>query len=303
MYESVWLPRLHEDGNIERATTQGTTHGPDQPPLNANQFTPNMLLQMITQGNLPHGLPNPGHVTPNMILQMVAQGNLPHGIPHGVVQQAVQQLHTHTQTPPGTAQPQEPDHDGGQSDGQESETSNQDDDIVRNGKQERLRIRANWDPSYLNEQVSWYDEYIHRQAPTVVNWFEPARRKDANDRWINVEARGVALYRPGNYTIDSDASHTVLAISPLDDGGICIWDANGTRGKKGSIFAQSKPGLLFVDGPQGDNNRASKRVDSGVTECVSVDNQRHRAFFAVQSRKLPRLPVAHFHLLIVARSH
>lgn len=292
MYESVWLPRLQntenndnsgdgDDNNNDNngAIIGGTHHGPNQPPL------------------------NPNHLTPQMILQMVAQGNLPHGIPPGAIHHALQHLHHHmhqpppaiqlamqhlqNQFPPGpaAAQPPTTDQDGGQSDGQGSETSNQDDEVPRNSKQERLRIRANWDPSYPNEGVSWYDEYIHRHAPTVVNWFEPARRRDANGRWANIEARGVALYRPDNPMNTATGLDTLLALSPLDDGSICIWDVNGTSGKKGSVVAKSKPGLLFVDGPQGDNNRASKRVDSGVTECVSVDNQRHRAFFAVQSRE------------------
>ncbi|KAB5584840.1 hypothetical protein GE09DRAFT_946391 [Coniochaeta sp. 2T2.1] len=202
---------------------------------------------------------------------------------HQIQQQLHHNHHAHHPPLPQTGQSNTSDNDGSQADDQASEASNQDEDSPRNSRQERLRIRANWDPSYPGEDVSWYDEFIHRHAPTVVNWFEPARRKDINDRSVNIDARGVALYRPDNALGDPAGDNTLLAISPLDDGGICIWDVNGTRGKKGSIWAQSKPGLLFVDGPQGDNSRASKRVDSGVTECVSVDHQRHRAFFAVQS--------------------
>lgn len=155
--------------------------------------------------------------------------------------------------------------------------------VIRSRRSERTRLFANWDPSYPTEEVSWYDEYIHRTAPTVVNWFEQARRQDTNGTWTRVEARGAALYRPDTPRNDTCGPETLLAIAPLDDGGICIWDVNGTRVKKGSILAKSKPGILFIDGPGADNKRASKRVDSGVTECVSVDNQRHRAFFAVQS--------------------
>lgn len=267
MYEAVWLPRLRHKG-ANNATT--TPRRPVPPVLGPpNQLTPHALLQMVAQGG--HGPPLPPHIHLTTL------------------QQALQ----HLNQPPAPGAPElvpDPDPEGAQSDGQASEASNQDDDAERPGKQERLRIRANWDPSYPNEKVSWYDEYIQRHGPTVANWFEPARRKDNSDKWVNVDARGVALYRPDNFLDDPAGLDTLLAISPLDDGGICIWDVNGTRGKKGSIFAKSKPGLLFVDGPQADNNRASKRVDSGVTECVSVDNQRHRAFFAVQSRELPSYP-------------
>ena len=308
MYDSVWLPRIrntdgndnHGGGNGSSDNTGGTApntvaagaggphHAANQPPLNPNHITPQMILQMAAQGNLPPGVP-PGAIH-QALQQLHHQQHHPqhhhhHSQPPPPVQLAIQQLHANILFGPGTAQPHPTDQDGGQSDGQSSEASNRDDDVPRHSNQERLRIRANWDPSYPNEGVSWYDEYIHRHAPTVVNWFEPARRKDANERWANIEARGVALYRPDNPTSAVAGLDTLLAISPLDDGGICIWDVNGTRGKKGSVFAKSKPGLLFVDGPQGDNNRASKRVDSGVTECVSVDNHRHRAFFAVQSRE------------------
>ncbi|RKU48467.1 hypothetical protein DL546_003141 [Coniochaeta pulveracea] len=152
--------------------------------------------------------------------------------------------------------------------------------LVRSRQSERARFFANWDPTYPGEEVCWYGEYIHRTAPTVVSWFEQPYHEAGKS---HIEARGAALYRPDAPTNDTGQTETLLAIAPLDDGSICIWDVNGTRVGKGSILAKSKPGILFIDGPAADNSRASKRVDSGVTECVSVDNQRHRAFFAVQS--------------------
>ncbi|KAK3935916.1 hypothetical protein QBC46DRAFT_270696 [Diplogelasinospora grovesii] len=153
-------------------------------------------------------------------------------------------------------------------------------------ERERIRIMANWDPSFPSEQVSWYDEYIQRHAPIAINWFQHAHDRERSRYADYVEARGVALYRPDNPGEQEDADiETVLAVSPLDDGGVCLWDVNGTRGKRkrGAVLAKSKPGILFIDGPGADNSRRSKRVDSGVTECVSVDSRRHRAFFAVQS--------------------
>ncbi|KAL2129576.1 hypothetical protein VTI74DRAFT_7564 [Chaetomium olivicolor] len=147
-------------------------------------------------------------------------------------------------------------------------------------ERERVRIMANWDPCFPSEKVSWYEEYIQRYAPVAINWMQYAydhgkQRPSAADF---VEARGVALYYP-----DGELTETVLAVSPLDDGGVCLWDVGGTKGKRGAIIARSRPGILFIDGPQADNSRRSKRVDSGVTECVSVDSWLHRAFFAVQS--------------------
>jgi len=153
------------------------------------------------------------------------------------------------------------------------------------GRQERERIRvmANWDPSYPTEKVSWYDEYVQRYAPIAVNWFQQPQVRDGPVMDV-IEARGVALYRPDN--ADEEAKReTLLAVSPLDDGSVCLWDVNGTRGRRGAVCAKSRPGILFIDGPAADNSRRSKRVDSGVTECVSVDSLRHRAYFAIQSRK------------------
>jgi hypothetical protein len=158
-------------------------------------------------------------------------------------------------------------------------------------KRERVRIMANWDPCFPSERVSWYDEYIQRHGPVAVNWLQCAYSSNNNDSNTEqggeasspadfVEARGVALYYP-----DYGSEETVYAVSPLDDGSVCLWDVGGTRGIRGGIVARSKPGILFIDGPGADNHRRSKRVDSGVTECVSVDSWQHRAFFAVQSRK------------------
>lgn len=141
---------------------------------------------------------------------------------------------------------------------------------------EHVRITANWDPTFPNEKINWYDEYIQRNAPIATSWFEhPHTRDDPTS--IPVDIRGSAVYLP--------SSHEVLAISPLDDGSVCVWDAKGSRGRQGSILARSMAGLLCSDGPATDLTRRSKRIDSGVVECVSIDNQRDRAFFAVQNRE------------------
>jgi len=166
-------------------------------------------------------------------------------------------------------------------------------------KRERARIMANWDPCFPDERISWYEEYIQRQGPMAVNWLAlPRHHRDHDpDQTLvvedHVEARGVALYRPDNHREGDNETigglETLFAVSPLDNGSVCLWDMNGTReegGKRrGAIVAKSRPGILFLDGPGADNNRRSKRVDSGVTECVSVDSWHNRAFFAVQSRK------------------
>ncbi|KAH6900013.1 hypothetical protein B0T10DRAFT_570394, partial [Thelonectria olida] len=142
-----------------------------------------------------------------------------------------------------------------------------------------LQDMANWDPVFPNERVSWYDEYIQRHGPTSVNWLQTPRIQDGS-LFHPIEARGLALFNPNN---GDDGVGTLLAVSPLDDGSVCLWDVNGSRGKQGAIVENSRPEILFMH-KSGDNQaRRSKRIDSGVTDCVSVNNNSHRAFFAVQS--------------------
>ncbi|KAG8163435.1 hypothetical protein KVR01_006732 [Diaporthe batatas] len=155
-------------------------------------------------------------------------------------------------------------------------------DPATSRRNERLRIMANWDPSFPGENVNWYDEYIQRNAPINVNWLQQPVLRDGVESTC-IETRGIALYTPENAQQDHQGLETVLAVSPLDDGSVCVWDVTGTKGRKGAICARSRPGILYIDGPSADNSSRSKRIDSGVTECVSVDSRQHLAFFAVQN--------------------
>jgi hypothetical protein len=127
---------------------------------------------------------------------------------------------------------------------------------------EKIRIMANWDPSYPGEEVNWYDEYIARNAPISTSWFQqPRNRESAEHEYL--EVRGMAIYtRPGEPS-------SALAVAPLDDGSLCLWDISGTEGRKGSIVARSKSGILSVDPtPQTGTGPRSKMISTGVTECV-----------------------------------
>ncbi|TAQ90137.1 hypothetical protein B7494_g1554 [Chlorociboria aeruginascens] len=142
---------------------------------------------------------------------------------------------------------------------------------------ERIRILANWDPSYLEEEVNWYDEYIARNAPISTSWLQQPRNRDTAEH-EHLEVRGMGLYTP----VGESGSSLVLA--PLDDGSVCIWDLSGSRGRKGGIVAKSKSGILYVDNtPRTELNKRSRMISTGVTECVSVDSFRKRAYIAVQS--------------------
>jgi hypothetical protein len=142
---------------------------------------------------------------------------------------------------------------------------------------ERIRIMANWDPSYPTEKVDWYDEYIARNAPISTSWLQQPRSRESAEHGY-LEVRGMGLYTPPG------ESNSTLVVAPLDDGSVCLWDISGTQGKKGSIIARSKSGTISVDpSPQVGPTKRSKMINTGVTECVSIDSARGRAYFAVQS--------------------
>lgn len=149
---------------------------------------------------------------------------------------------------------------------------------------EKIRIMANWDPSYPSEKVRWYDEYIARNAPISTSWLQQPRNRESTQHEY-LEIRGMGLYTE---TGESDSS---LVVAPLDDGSVCVWDIAGTLGRKGSIIARSNSGILFP--PEGIHTTApkdmSKMISPGVTECISIDNSRKRAYFAVQEGRTPYL--------------
>ncbi|KAI2468689.1 F-box domain-containing protein [Annulohypoxylon bovei var. microspora] len=144
-------------------------------------------------------------------------------------------------------------------------------------KREQIRIAANWDPTFPNENTNWYNEYIQRYGPIAVSWFEQPHIQHGSLR-NQIDVSGAALYSPAS------TGSELFAVSPLEDGSVCLWDVKGTRCRKGSIWSKSSPGLLSHDGPGVDLSIRSKMISTGVTECVSVDSKKNMAFFAVQSR-------------------
>jgi hypothetical protein len=141
---------------------------------------------------------------------------------------------------------------------------------------ERIRILANWDPSYPDEKVRWYDEYIARNAPITTNWLQQPRKRESPQHEY-LEIRGMGLYT------EQGESESTLVVAPLDDGSLCIWDIAGTKGRKGSIIARSESGILFPNDVSAKPHGNPKLISAGVTECVSVDNIRKIAYIAVQN--------------------
>lgn len=131
---------------------------------------------------------------------------------------------------------------------------------------ERNRALANWDPSYLNERVDWYGEFVARHAPISMSWLQPANKNQNLDDEV-LEAKGLGLYRKDH------------VIAPLGDGSVCVWDiGNGSLNTKvGSLRARSQPGTLNSKEPM------LKGATSAINGVVSVDNDRDKAYMAVQN--------------------
>ena len=145
---------------------------------------------------------------------------------------------------------------------------------------ERIRIMENWDPTFPEEKIRWYDEYIARNAPISTSWLQQPRHQESSQREY-LEIRGFGLYTP------KGEDDSTMVVAPLDDGSVCVWDISRTHDKRGSIVARSKPGVLSVDKDSAPDaaTKRSKMINTGVTECVSVDSMLRRAYFAVQSGK------------------
>lgn len=166
----------------------------------------------------------------------------------------------------------------GQESSQEAGTPNHSNGVAqddRGRKYERLRLLANWEPCYNTEKVDYYEEYIHRHAPLSMSWFQQPRNLSSAQH-EHLEVRGMGLY---NETTGSQS----LAIAPLDDGSVCLWDVSASSASRGGIIGRSNPGILFNS--NGDIAR-SHMINTGVVECVSVDNVLKKAYVAVQSSEL-----------------
>ena len=149
---------------------------------------------------------------------------------------------------------------------------------------ERIRIMANWDPSYPDERIDWYSEFIHRSGPISVSWLQQPWNRESKAH-EPIEIRGIGTYNP-----PSDKG-TSMVVGPLDDGSICLWDVSSPSDRQGKIVGRSSPNLLSTT-PFSPDAQRSRMINTGVIECVSVDNHRKRVYIAVQSGKLSRISSA-----------
>lgn len=147
----------------------------------------------------------------------------------------------------------------------------------------RARAAAAWDPSFENEDVDWYSEYIARNGPIAFNWMQqPFARGPEGRRKHPREIKGLGLLK------DWSSARQNRVVAPLDDGSICIWDLNhshhsDSHATKGNVLGISSPGLLTRDYSRRRDDSLSKSVleFNNLGECVSVDSIRGRAYLAV----------------------
>ncbi|KAI6816966.1 hypothetical protein KC342_g15236 [Hortaea werneckii] len=148
-------------------------------------------------------------------------------------------------------------------------------------KAQRQRAFANWEPAFPDERLDYYDEFIRRHAPISVGWLDLPKAQRNADREEVREATGIGTLN------DSDSGSVRHLIAPLDDGSICIWDVSRRStvdyGGGGKLLGQSTPGLLTGQPANATAESHNIMTETGAVECVSIDNDARKGYFAVQS--------------------
>lgn len=127
--------------------------------------------------------------------------------------------------------------------------------------------------SAQSAHLSWYGEYVARNAPLSLSWLQPSYRQPGRQE---TEIRGLDCF--------GDSGERIIA--PLDDGSACIWkigrDIDAFDNQNGRILARSRAGLLSANGPEKASlPEPASSNRNGIVECVSVDAPRNKAYFAV----------------------
>ena len=159
--------------------------------------------------------------------------------------------------------------------------------VLGKGFDSRIRALVNWDPSYPDEKIDFYGEYIRRHADISTMWFKGAR---------NAAGMGVL------YDEESGVARKVLA--PLEDGSMGMWECEcpgpndrsglgfnygiGDGARQGDMIAKSIPGLLLTPGNSNTPGGSEQQIRAAMTastaaELVSIDNKRLRGYVAVQN--------------------
>ncbi|KAF1914224.1 hypothetical protein BDU57DRAFT_588598 [Ampelomyces quisqualis] len=153
--------------------------------------------------------------------------------------------------------------------------------VERNREKRWEALRTNWDPSYPEEKVNWYEDFIQRHAEQKMAWFQDAGKEGRDGDEVTREATGAGIL------FDSEGAADKL-VAPLDDGSIRIWDAGATSDRLGKIVANSHVGVLSNRGQDLDHETRTRQsqaimTETGAVECVSIDSTLNKGFFAVQN--------------------
>ncbi|KAF2815843.1 F-box domain-containing protein [Mytilinidion resinicola] len=154
-------------------------------------------------------------------------------------------------------------------------------EVHRTAARQKATLLANWDPSYPEEKVNFYQDFIQRHAPHTMSWFQNAQYGHREQK-LHHEATGMGI-------LFDDAGHLAdKLVAPLEDGSVCIWDASKSSERQGAIIGRSSIGLLSDKGSDLDldtriNQSKTIMTETGAVECVSIDSRRRKGFFAVQN--------------------
>ena len=147
-------------------------------------------------------------------------------------------------------------------------------------RKQRNRALLNWEPGYPNEQLNYYEDYIHRHAPMDIGWLK-LPRTDVVDKESLPEATGMGTI------CGSQDGYSDRVVAPLDDGSVCIWDVSNrstqTSGGGGRLLGQSKRGLLTGRPEDATTENHIIMTETGAVESVAVDSSARKGYFAVQA--------------------
>lgn len=157
-------------------------------------------------------------------------------------------------------------------------TSNADLQGYLKAAQERKKALVNWDPSYPGEKINYYEEYVQRHASISTNWFETVKDGVGEEKDVR-EATGMSMY----YT--DDGARAEKLFGALDDGSIGVWQVSDGNdiAVPGRLVGRSLPRILCQTLSQPIEQVKAIMTETGAVECVSIDSNTQRGYFAVQT--------------------
>ncbi len=144
--------------------------------------------------------------------------------------------------------------------------------------QERKKAFVNWDPSYPDEKINYYEEYVQRHASISTSWFETVKDDIGKEKDVR-EVTGMSM------CYADDGARAEKLFGALDDGSIGVWQiSDGSEvATPGRLVGRSLPNTLCQRLSQPIEQAKAIMTETGAVECVSIDNNTQRGYFAVQT--------------------